>query len=159
VVVVAERKIAALIPPRLSGPWVDRISAAGRGRLPLVGLPALPRPGSLEYGIGKIDVDGRISNCSTIAALGWCEGDQLHMALVEGSVVVHRDPAGAFRIGRKPYLVLPIAIRRRSGLGPSCQVLLVADPHHDVVVVHPRAALDVMITTYHAPLTTGGDAQ
>jgi hypothetical protein len=152
VVVVSERTIAALIPPRLSGPWVDRIGAAGRGRLPL-----LPRSGSLEYGMGRIDADGRISNCSIIAALGWREGDQLHMALVDGSVVVHRDPAGAFRIGRKSYLVLPVALRRRSGLGAGHQVLLVADPHHDVVVVHPRAALDVMITTYHASLTTGGD--
>jgi hypothetical protein len=30
------------------------------------------------------------------------------------------------------------------------QVLLAADPNHDVLVVHPQSALDTMITTYHA---------
>jgi hypothetical protein len=156
VVAVTDRKITALIPPRLSGAVTDRFGA-GRGRLPLVELPALPRSGSLRYGMGKIDSDGRVSNGSTIAALGWGAGDRLHMALVGGSVVVHRDPSGAFRLGRKPYLVLPMAVRRRSGLGAGQQVLLAADPNHDVLVVHPETALDTMITTYHASLTTGGD--
>jgi hypothetical protein len=99
VVAVADRKITALIPPRLSGPVADRLGA-GRGRLPLVELPALPYSGSLRYGMGRVDVDGRVSNGSTIAALGWGAGDRLHMALVGGSVVVHRDPTGVPGGGR-----------------------------------------------------------
>lgn len=148
---MTDRKITALIPPRLSGPVADRLGA-GRGRLPLVELPALPRSGSLRYGMGRVDADGRVSNGSTIAALGWGEGDRLHMALVGESVVVHRDPTGAFRLGRKP-----MAVRRRNGMGAGQQVLLAADPNHDVLVVHPESALDTVITTYHASLTTGGD--
>jgi hypothetical protein len=156
---VAERKIAALIPPRLAGPLSDRIRSANRGRLPLVELPPLPQSSSLRYGMGKIDSDGRVSNSSIITALGWSEGDRLHMALLGQSVVVHREPTGAFRLGRKPYLVLPVTVRRRSGLGPGQQVLLAADPNYDMLVVHPQAALDAMITAYHASLSTGGGDQ
>lgn len=159
VVIMTERKLAALIPPRLTGPLTDRIRSANRGRLPLVELPPLPEPSSLRYGMGRIDADGRVSNSTVITALGWTEGDRLHMALLDHSVIVHRDPTGAFRLGRKPYLVLPATVRRRNGLGAGQQVLLAADPNHDVLVVHPQAALDTMITAYHASLSTRGDHQ
>jgi hypothetical protein len=109
--------------------------------------------------MSKIDTWGVVSNRDTIQALGWTPGDHLQIALVGRSVVVHRDPAGAFAMGPKPYLVLPAMVRHRSGVRPGERVLVAADPHHDVLVVHPLAALDVMITTYHAALTTGGDPQ
>lgn len=51
------------------------------------------------------------------------------------------------------------AVRHRSGLRARDHVLVAADPHHDVLGVHPIAALDSMITAYHASLTTGGDAR
>ena len=56
-------------------------------------------------------------------------------------------------MGAKPYLVLPAALRPRNGLGARDLVLVVADPNHDVLVVHPLAALDTMIAAYHAALT------
>ena len=154
---MAERKVAALIPPRLPGSRADRVAMAGRGRLPVAELPALPRSPSLLYGMGRVDADGRISNASIIAALGWGAGDRLQMALIDGSVLVHRDRSGPFGIGHKPYLVLPVAVRRRNGMGAGEQVLLAADPNYDVLVVHPLAALDTMITAYHASLSAGGD--
>lgn len=156
---MTERRIAALIPPRLTGSLTDRTGTASRGRLPLVELPPLPQSSSLCYGMGRIDSEGRISNASIITTLGWREGDRLHMALLNHSVIVHREPTGAFRLGRKPYLVLPATVRRRNGLGAGQQVLLAADPNHDVLVVHPQAALDSMITTYHASLSTRGADQ
>lgn len=107
--------------------------------------------------MGKIDRWGLISNRSTIDALGWTTGDRLHIALVRGSVVAHRDEAGVFAMGTKPYLVLPAAVRHHSGMHASDLVLIAADPHHDVLVIHPLTALDVMINTYHATLTTGGE--
>jgi hypothetical protein len=107
--------------------------------------------------MGKIDAWGVVSNRDTIQALGWTPDDRLHIALVGGSVVAHRDPAGAFAMGPRPYLVLPAAVRHRSGVRPGERVLVAADPHHDVLVIHPLAALDTMIATYHASLTTGGD--
>lgn len=60
-------------------------------------------------------------------------------------------------MGARPYFVLPASVRRRSDLRPGERVLVAADPHHDVLVVHPLTALDTMITAYHASLTTGAD--
>jgi hypothetical protein len=154
---VADRTITPLIPPRLSGSSTDRMRAASGGRLPLAELPALPRSGSLRYGMGRVDSGGRVSNGLIVAVLGWGAGDRLHLALVGGSVVMHRDPTGAFRLGRKPYVVVPASVRHRSGLGAGAQVLLVADPNYDLLVVHPESALDSMISDYHAGLSTGGE--
>jgi hypothetical protein len=123
-------------------------------QLQVADLITRPRRGSLVYGMGKIDQWGLISNRATIDALGWTTGDHLHIALVSGSVVAHRDPAGAFTMGAKPYLNLPATVRHRSGLSGGELVLLAADPNHDVLVVHPLTALDEMITGYHASLTT-----
>lgn len=61
-----------------------------------------------------------------------------------------------FVMGPKPYLVLPAAVHYRAGMRARDLVLMVADPNHDVLVVHPLAALDTMITSYQATLTTTG---
>jgi hypothetical protein len=156
---VAERKIAPLVPPTLARGSGRRL-LAGRGtQLPVSELLARPRVGSLVYGMGHLDADGRLSNRATIDALGWAAGNCLNIALVGGSVVVHRDPTGVFVMGTKPYLVLPAALRRRNGLGARDLVLVAADPNHDVLVVHPLTALDRMITSYHASLTTVGSGE
>jgi hypothetical protein len=159
VVAVAERTIAPLVPPRLSVSAGRQLLATRGGRLPVAELLAPPRAGSLVYGMGKIDTWGVVSNRDTIQALDWTPGDRLHIALVGGSVVVHRDSAGVFAMGSRPYLVLPAAVRQRSGVRPGERVLVAADPRHDVLVVHPLAALDTMIAAYHTSLTTGGDTQ
>ncbi|MGH3758784.1 hypothetical protein [Actinophytocola sp.] len=151
---MTESKIAPLIPPTLARGSGQRLLAGRANQLQVGELLARPRVGSLVYGMGRLDSDGRVANRSTIEALGWVAGDRLSIALVDGSVVAHRDPTGAFVMGAKPYLVLPAPLRRRDGLGNRSLVLAVADPNHDVLVVHPLAALDTMITTYHAALTT-----
>jgi hypothetical protein len=158
VVVVAERKIASLIPPKVTQGSGRQRLAARNAHLDVVDLLAPPRTGSLVYGMGKIDTWGAVSNRSTIDALGWTSGDRLHIAPAGGSVVAHRDETGAFAMGAKPYFVVPAAIRHRSGLHSRDLVVMAADPNHDVLVVHPLAALDTMITTYHASLTTTGTA-
>jgi hypothetical protein len=157
VVAVADRKIAPLIPPKLTRGAGQQRLAARNAHLDVVDLLAPPRTGTLVYGMGKIDTWGVITNRSTIDALGWTSGDRLHIALVGGSVVAHRDETGAFAMGTKPYFVVPAAVRHRSGLHCRDLVLMAADPNHDVLVVHPLAALDTMITTYHASLTTVGN--
>jgi len=151
---MTERKIAPLVPPTLARGSGHQLLANRSAQLPVGELLGRPRAGTLVYGMGRLDSEGRLSNRSTIDALGWTTGDSLNIALVGGSVVVHRDPTGAFVMGTKPYLVLPAALRRRTGLGARDLVLVAADPNHDVLVVHPLAALDAMIATYHAALTT-----
>jgi len=149
VIGVAEGRIAPLVPPRLArgGP---RHSVHRNARLDVADLLAGPRSGPLVYGMARIDTWGLVSNRSTIDTLGWTAGDHLHVAVVGGSVVAHRDEAGAFAMGTKPYLMIPAAVRHRSGLRPRDLVLLAADPNHDVLVVHPLAALDTMITADHS---------
>lgn len=151
-------RIAALVLPRLAASPAGRLAPVRGAPLPVAYLLALPRVGSLRYGMARVDADGRVSNRSTIAALGWRGGDRLHIALVAGSVVLHRHPAGVFTMPTKPNLVvLPAAVRKRSGMRAGEQVLIAADPTHDVLVVHPLSALDSMITAFHASLVDGGD--
>ena len=154
---MGERVIAAVVPPQLSGAVGSQLRAVRGGRLPVGELLAVPRAGSLMYGMARIDVWGVVSNRAIVTGLGWAPGDRLTIALVNGSVVVHRDPAGTFAMGTKPYLVLPAAVRHRDGLGPGDQVLAVADANHVLLVVHPLQVLDTMITSYHASLAQGGD--
>ena len=124
-------------------------------QLPVAELLPLSRAGSLRYGIARVDCGGVVANRSAIQVLGWGCGDPLHITLLAGSVVVHRGPGGVFRMPAKPYLVLPSAVRRRCGLHAGEQVLVAADPHYDVLVVHPLAALDAMVLAYHASLVGG----
>jgi len=155
--VVTERKIAPLLPPRLPASAGRQLLATRGSHLPVAELLAPPRAGSLVYGMGKLDTWGVVSNRDTIQTLGWAAGDRFQIAVVGVSIVVHRDPGGVFEMGPKPYLVLPATVRHRSGVQSGDRVLMAADPHHDVLVVHPLAALDSMIATYHSSLTTGGD--
>lgn len=153
---MGERRIASLVPPRLSASPGGPGTPLRRSSLPVAALLPLPRTGPLWYGMARVDASGRVSNRSTIQALDWRCGDRLQVTLVGGSVLVHRDPGGAFVMPSKPYVVLPAAVRHRSGVRSGEQVLLAADPAHDVLVVHPLAALDSMLVAYHSVLV-GGD--
>jgi hypothetical protein len=82
----------------------------------------------MVYGMGKVDERGAVSNRATVDALGWSPGDHLHVALVSGSIVAHRDETGAFAMGPKRYLLLPAAVCYRTGMCARDLVLVVADP-------------------------------
>jgi hypothetical protein len=120
--------------------------------LPLPQLLPLPRAGSLRYSLGRIDLSGRVSARSLLGELGWHAGQALQFAVVENTVVAHLDPTGSFLVPDALVVVLPAAIRRRCGYLAGEQVLLVADPAHGVLVVHPLASLDDMVTAHHASL-------
>jgi hypothetical protein len=104
-----------LVPPRLQRGAGRQLLASRNARIEVADLLPASRAGSLVYGMGRIDTWGVVSNRATIDALGWTAGDRIQIALVGGSVVAHRDPAGVFEMGPKPYLVLPAAVRHRSG--------------------------------------------
>ena len=152
------RVVATFVPPRLpvlSRPGSGAPSRTAGASLPVTELSALPRTGSLRYGMGRVDSSGRVLDRSLVDALGWGRGDRLHLTLVAGSVVVHRHPTGVFTLTSQRYLVLPAPVRKRCGLTTGERVLLAADPRHGIVVVHPLSALDTMITAYHASLQDG----
>jgi bifunctional DNA-binding transcriptional regulator/antitoxin component of YhaV-PrlF toxin-antitoxin module len=150
---MVDRVVAALVPPRV-GVGVRR-SAVSPGRLPVVALVSLPRAGVLRYAMARVDVWGVVSNRALIEELGWRGGDRLHVTVLAGSVVVQRHSSGAFAMPTKPYVLLPATVRHHSGLGRGAQVLLVADPEQDALVIHPLAAVDAMIIAYHATLLGG----
>jgi hypothetical protein len=155
VVAMGERRVASVVPPRVSPLAGRRAASRADIAVPVVDLLPLPRVGVLQYGMGRVDVHGAVSNRPTIEALGWRGGDRLQISLIAGSVVVHRDPRGAFTMPHGRYLVLPAAVRHHSGLHAGEQMLLAADPGHDVLVLHPLRAVDTMVLAYHAGL--GGE--
>lgn len=53
---------------------------------------------------------------------------------------------------RKPYVVLPRPVRRRCGARAGSRLLLVADPSHDALIVHPEPVVQAMLRTSHTSL-------
>lgn len=84
-------------------------------------------------------------------------GQHLAITVLGTAVVVHPHPVGLFVVPSARYVVLPASVRRRCGFQQGDRVLLAADSSNEVLVVHPMAALDSMITAYHSALLGGGD--
>ncbi|WIX76899.1 hypothetical protein QRX50_36565 [Amycolatopsis carbonis] len=59
---------------------------------------------------------------------------------------------------RKPYVALPAPVRHGCGALAGGRLLLVADPVHDVLVVHPEVAVQAMLRTFHTSLAATGEA-
>ena len=116
-----------LIPP--TGRMAGR--GGGRGRpapvpLPLAVPPDSPAPPSeLVYGMGRVDASGRVGDRDVMRAMGWQAGEMLTVTAAHGVVLARRDPAGLIRVGGSPHLTIPMALRRRCGLEPGSQVLLI----------------------------------
>jgi hypothetical protein len=78
-------------------------------------------------------------------ALGWTPDLVLDIAETGGALVVHADPAGAFRTTGHGHLVLPARVRRWCGLRVGDRVLLAADPMRQELLVFPPTLLDTRI--------------
>ena len=72
-------------------------------------------------------------------------------------MLVVKDRQGVFRLTGQGHLRLPATVRHWCALLPGDRVLLAANPGQGRLVVHPPAALDAMITQFHA-CVLGGDA-
>ncbi len=115
------------------------------------------RARSTVYGFAAIDCNGRVAENTVIRALGWAPGTRLDIREGSGLVLVRADRQGVFSMTRQGHLRLPAAVRHWCGLVPGDRVLLVADPSDGLLVVHPPAALDAMVSQFHASVL-GGDA-
>jgi hypothetical protein len=73
-----------------------------------------------------------------------------------GLVLVRADRQGVFSVTGQGYVRLPATVRRWCGLVPGDRGLLAADPGQGLLVVHPPAAVDAMVTQFHAD-ELGGD--
>jgi hypothetical protein len=109
------------------------------------------------YGLGRIDMAGRVADRAVISALGWRCGDRLTMTAEAGGVAARRDPAGLAAMTAKPYIVIPAALRRRCGLEPGDRVLLAAAPADDTLTAYSLAVVDQAIRAHGAfPPAQGG---
>ncbi|WP_254896824.1 hypothetical protein [Amycolatopsis sp. Hca4] len=145
------------LPGRITTPDPARVTP-----LPVpMGLPPL-RDLHTEDGprlsIALMDGGGRLQDRGAVAALGWNPGDRLLITLVRTTVVIRRRPDGVFVMPRKPYVALPAPVRRGCGALAGSRLLLVADPVHDVLIVHPEAAVQAMLRTFHTSLAAPEEA-
>ncbi|MGH3757160.1 hypothetical protein [Actinophytocola sp.] len=105
--------------------------------------------GSLRYAISRIDGYGKVPAAQLLDSLGWHPGDRLTVAVERNIAIFQRDLTGVSTITRRRALVMPIATRRACGLTTGDSLLLAAAAQFDVIVAHPPAVLDKMMTLYH----------
>jgi hypothetical protein len=123
--------------------------------LPVPQLPSV-RPRSTVYGLAAIDCNGRVADTTVIRSLSWAPGIRLDIRECGGLVLVRADRRGVFRVTGQGYLRLPATVRHWCGLVPGDRVLLAADPDEGLLVVHPPAALDAMVSQFHGEVLGGG---
>ena len=105
--------------------------------------------GSLRYAISRIDYAGAVPAAHLLDSLGWHPGDHLAVAVERNVAIFRRDLTGDVTVTRRRALVVPVATRRACGLKTGDSLLLAAATEFGVVVVHPPAVLDRMMTLYH----------
>jgi hypothetical protein len=155
VVVVTALVVSPVVPP----PVTDARQAGqvnGRRALPVAQLA--PASGlSPVCGMAAIDCNGRITEATVIPVLGWAPGTRLDIRAHGGLVLVTADPHAVFRVTQPGQVRLPATVRHWYGLTAGSRVLLVADPAAGRLVVHPPAAIQTMISAFHAAVL-GGEA-
>jgi bifunctional DNA-binding transcriptional regulator/antitoxin component of YhaV-PrlF toxin-antitoxin module len=119
-------------------------------------LHLLIQDGSMVYDLGSVDISGRVASQPVITAVGWQPGDRLDLVVADGAIVFRRSPDGLWPVPWRPRICIPAHARHRLGIAQGDQVLLAAAPGHSLVIVYPAAALEEMITRYHATHSVGG---
>jgi hypothetical protein len=155
--VVVSPLVPPVAPPDRSSTRSAHPSVPIRRRaLPIARL-ASTRTRRTVYGLATIDCHGRVADTTVIRALGWAAGTRLDLRECGGLVLVTADRQGVFSLTGQGHLRLSATVRRWCGLETGDRVLLAADPDHGLLVVHPPAALDAMVSQLHADVL-GGDA-
>ncbi|MEV4055194.1 hypothetical protein AB0J55_28670 [Amycolatopsis sp. NPDC049688] len=145
------------LPGRITAPGPERV-VSSPVPMDLPSLRDLRAADGPRLSIALMDGGGRLQDRGAVAALGWRPGDRLLITLVRTSVVIRRRPDGVFVMPRKPYVALPAPVRRGCGALAGSRLLLVADPVHDVLIVHPEAAVQAMLRAFHTSLAAPEEA-
>ena len=151
---------ASLLVPSLSLPPRSLPRSPGadaRRPLPVARLRGV-RERSTVYGLTAVDARGRIADQLVMRALGWQPGDPLRIHVRDTAIVIMAVADGPLTVSRQGRVHLPAAARHACGITPGDRVLLASEPDDGVMVVHPLAALDAMVTRLHE-LVRGGDAE
>jgi bifunctional DNA-binding transcriptional regulator/antitoxin component of YhaV-PrlF toxin-antitoxin module len=102
-----------------------------------------------------VDSRGRVSDKSVTRALGWQPGDPLSLRVTDGLIIVVAVAEGQLAVSSQGRVHLPASARHASRITPGDRVLLAAEPADGVLVVHPLATLDAMISRFRDHVMTG----
>ncbi|MDT5024699.1 MAG: hypothetical protein QOE61_1125 [Micromonosporaceae bacterium] len=108
------------------------------------------------YGLARLDDKGRVADHAIVRAMGWLPGVRLDIREAGGVILVRVSGQGVFTVTGQGHVRLPATVRRWCHLEPGDRVLLTAEPAEGLLVVHPPAALDTMLTRFHEQ-ALGGD--
>jgi hypothetical protein len=127
-----------------------------RGPLP---LPTFidRRTRQTVYALAAIDCNGRLADHAIVRAMGWKPGTRYTIQEYGGLLLLDADHRGVFTVTRQGHLYIPAAVRRRCAIAPADRLLIAAEPAQRRMVIHPPAAIDMMIADRHRAVL-GGDA-
>ncbi|GIE90718.1 hypothetical protein [Actinoplanes regularis] len=152
----AEQLIGALIPPATR----RRPTPGSPVPLPPVPVQRLPvdaSPESLRLGMARPDASGRLSLRYLLRTLGWSPGDRVDHTVIDQAIVVTRSPTGRAVIGTRGDLMIPATARALAGLDPDGQVVLVAAPTQDTLVIHAEHSIAELIAAHYVEPDTVDD--
>jgi hypothetical protein len=147
--------VVAPVVPQTAAVRRPAESDAPRRPLPLPPVPAPTDGGSNVFGVATLDRSGRIAETTVMAALGWGVGTRLDIRVKAGLVLIAADPHAVFRMSRPSQVRIPAGARDWCGLTAGSRVLLTADLHAALLVVHPPTALATMVSQFHAAMLGG----
>lgn len=101
---------------------------------PLAPIPQRT-PVRATFGIRTVDTSGRVFARTVLHALNWAPGTTLAIDCVDEEILVMRPASGPAEVVVRDYLYLPAIYRRRLGIEANDQLLLVADPSAEVLLV------------------------
>jgi hypothetical protein len=142
-----ERLIGALVPPstRRSTPPVPLEMPA----LPRLELPPDAQAEPLLLDVARLDASGRFCSRSLLTALAWAPGRRVDLKIGVEAVVIGTCGAGRQTVGSRGELTLPISARTLAGLDADAQVVLVAVPTRDLLIVHPPALIARLLAEHY----------
>lgn len=144
----AEQLISALIPPATrrrppTGPLMRPPP------LPARQLPAGENPQTFRLDMARPDTSGRLSVRYLLRILGWSPGDRVDHTVIDDAIVIGRSPTGRATIGARGDLMIPATARALAGMDSDSQLVLVAAPTQNTLVVHPERLVTGLIATHY----------
>lgn len=146
---------AVVRPEQLIGTLIPPVARRCVPPVPL-GVPMLPRLSVPEgrselllVDAARLDASGRFFARMLLKALAWSPGDRVDLRVGVEAVVIGSCAAGRQAVGSRGELFLPVAVRMLVGLDVEAQVILVAVPGQSLLVVHPPALIERLLTEYY----------
>lgn len=104
--------------------------------------------GALHCASTTINDHGRLSDRSSLKALGWAPGQFVSFHGDHRVVVARCARQSRWAVGRTGYLRIPSANRHRCNLNPGDRALIAADLTRDILVVLPIAIVATALWNY-----------